>query len=136
VLLVDTGPLVAAVDPRDRWHRVCAEYLASTIHPLLVPELVLTEVAQLVAARVGPRAEVVVSRSVDRGEIRPVATERDDWTRITALAAKYDDLPLGIVDAAVVALAERLGIITVATLDRKHFSVVRPLHVDAFELVP
>jgi uncharacterized protein len=136
VLLVDTGPLVAAVDPRDRWHQVCAECLASATHPLLVPELVLTEVAQLVAARVGPRAEVVVARSVDRGEIRPVATERDDWTRITALAAKYGDLPLGIVDAAVVALAERLGIITVATLDRKHFSVVRPLHVDAFELVP
>jgi predicted nucleic acid-binding protein len=40
------------------------------------------------------------------------------------------------VDASVVAVAERLGIGTVATLDRRHFTVVRPRHVDMFELLP
>jgi len=52
------------------------------------------------------------------------------------LVARYHDLPLGSVDASVVAAAERLGISTIATVDRRHFSVVRPAHVSAFELVP
>lgn len=49
---------------------------------------------------------------------------------------QYRDLGLGTVDAAVVTAAERLDVATVATLDRRHFDVVRPRHVDAFEIVP
>jgi predicted nucleic acid-binding protein len=45
-------------------------------------------------------------------------------------------LPLGTVDASVVAVSERLGTHTIATLDRRHFSVVRPAHIPAFDLVP
>ncbi|MDQ2738090.1 MAG: VapC toxin family PIN domain ribonuclease, partial [Actinomycetota bacterium] len=45
-------------------------------------------------------------------------------------------LPLGAVDATVIAVAERLGITEIATLDRRHFSVVRPAHVEAFTLLP
>jgi hypothetical protein len=56
--------------------------------------------------------------------------------RIAQLVAEYDDMPLGTVDASVVAAAERLQVIQIATLDRKHFSVVRPAHADAFELLP
>lgn len=136
MLLVDTGPLVAAADPKDHWHELCAELLETETHPLVVPELVLTEVAQLVAARVGPQAEVGIAQAVALGEIRPVPTEREDWHRIGALAAKYSDLPLGLVDAAVIAIAERLHVTRLATLDRRHLTVVRPAHVDAFELVP
>ncbi len=49
---------------------------------------------------------------------------------------RYADFPLGVVDAAVITLAERLGVRQVATLDRRHFSVVRPRHIEAFTLVP
>jgi predicted nucleic acid-binding protein len=45
-------------------------------------------------------------------------------------------VPVGTVDASVVATAERLGIVEVATLDRRHFSVVRPRHTEAFRLLP
>jgi predicted nucleic acid-binding protein len=48
----------------------------------------------------------------------------------------YADLPLGAVDASVVAIAERLGVKEIATLDRRHFSVVRPRHAEAFSIVP
>jgi predicted nucleic acid-binding protein len=50
--------------------------------------------------------------------------------------AQYVDLPLGMVDASVVALAERRGLEVIATLDQRHFRVVRAKHVDAFTLVP
>jgi predicted nucleic acid-binding protein len=56
--------------------------------------------------------------------------------RIAELISKYADLPLGLVDASVVALAEQLGVQEIATLDRRHFSVVRPHHVNAFTLLP
>ncbi len=48
----------------------------------------------------------------------------------------YRDLPLGMVDASIVAAAERLGARTIATLDRRYFSVVRPVHILCFDLVP
>lgn len=59
-----------------------------------------------------------------------------DPLRIAELVARYHDLPLGTVDASVIAAAERLGITQIATLDRCHFSVVRPGHVPTFELLP
>jgi len=52
------------------------------------------------------------------------------------LVAQYHDLPLGTVDASVVAAAERLDIREVATVDRRHFSVVRPKHTASFTLLP
>jgi uncharacterized protein len=52
------------------------------------------------------------------------------------LVEQYADLPLGGTDAAVIAIAERLQLDTVATLDRRHFSVVRPSHVESLTLVP
>jgi hypothetical protein len=52
------------------------------------------------------------------------------------LVGQYANLDLGAADASVVALAERLGVTTIATVDRRDFSVVRPKHVAAFELVP
>jgi hypothetical protein len=52
------------------------------------------------------------------------------------LVARYHDLPLGTVDASVIAAAERRGVHDIATLDHRHFTVVRPNHVDAFTLLP
>ncbi len=45
-------------------------------------------------------------------------------------------MPLGAVDASVVAIAERLGATTIISLDRRHFSVVRPSHIAGFTLLP
>lgn len=59
-----------------------------------------------------------------------------DPLRIAELVARYHDFPLGTVDASVIAAAERLGITRIATIDRRHFSVVCPGHTPAFELLP
>ena len=59
-----------------------------------------------------------------------------DVARVAELVAQYDDLPLGTTDASVIALAERLGVDEIATLDQRHFRVVRPRHVDALTLLP
>jgi len=59
-----------------------------------------------------------------------------DLDRMAELVEKYADFPLGLVDASVIAVAERLGADEIATLDRRHFSVVRPAHLRAFTLLP
>jgi predicted nucleic acid-binding protein len=65
-----------------------------------------------------------------------VDLEPADYGRAEQLVIQYADMPLGAVDASVVAIAERLKIAEVATLDRRHFSVVRPSHIDALRLLP
>ncbi len=65
--------------------------------------------------------------------VEPVAAS--DWMRIAELVAQYGNLPLGTVDASVIAAAERLGIGDIATIDRRHFSVVTS-KIDPLHLLP
>jgi len=59
-----------------------------------------------------------------------------DLERTAELVEQYASLPLGAADASVIALAERHNVTTVLTLDRRHFTIVRPRHVGSFELFP
>lgn len=101
-----------------------------------MPVLVVTEVVYLLGTRLGPEAEVRFLGSLASGELVVEDVNASDWIRVAELVWTYRDLPLGTVDASLVAAAERLGIIAVATLDRRHFSVVRPRHAPALELLP
>jgi predicted nucleic acid-binding protein len=69
------------------------------------------------------------------GSLRVEALTSDDWARIRELVDQYRDLPLGGTDAGLVAIAERLKARRLATVDRAHFTVVRPSHLEAFELI-
>lgn len=134
MLLLDTGPLVAGANSRDRHHAACRDLLRTYPGPLLIPATVIVEVCQLLAGRQGPAAEAAFLTSLSAMTI--VDLEPADYQRAAALVTQYADLPLGAVDATVIAVAERLQIREVATLDRRHFSVVRPAHADAFTLLP
>jgi predicted nucleic acid-binding protein len=135
-LLVDAGPLYASIDVDDRHHEASLELLLTHAGPLLVPMLVVAEVAQLVASRLGPRAEVLFLGDLAGGSFIVDHVAAGDWLRIADLVWRYRDLRLGTVDASVIAAAERLGLSTIATLDRRHFGVVAPAHAAAFTLLP
>jgi predicted nucleic acid-binding protein len=136
VLIVDTGPLYAAADVSDRNHARCVELLNGVTQPLQVPALVAAEIAYLTNKRLGARAELTFGASFVQGELFLEPVEPADWRRITELMETYIDMPLGMVDASIVALAERLNARRIATLDHRHFAPVRPRHVENFELVP
>lgn len=102
----------------------------------MVPALVVTEVCYLLSDRIGPHAELAFVRSVAGGELSVEPVLDADWERIRELTETYLDLPLGVVGASVVVVAERHRAGTIATLDRRHFGTVRPAHVPAFQLVP
>jgi predicted nucleic acid-binding protein len=101
-----------------------------------VPVLVITEVAYLIGTRLGTEPEVRFLGDLAGGNLVTEPVDAGDWLRIAELVMAYHDLPLGTVDASVVAAAERLQVREIATLDRRHFTVVRPRHADAFTLVP
>jgi len=59
------------------------------------------------------------------GTLLAESVAASDWMRIAELVATYRSLPLGATDASAIATAERLGIRDIATLDRRHFTIVR-----------
>jgi len=124
------------VDADDRHHGACLELIETYPGPLIVPHLVITEVVYLIATRLGPEVEVRFLGDLARGvfEVEPVLPV--DWLRIGDLVWTYRSLPLGTVDASVVAAAERLQMRQLATLDRRDFSVVRPAGIPPLQLLP
>jgi uncharacterized protein len=133
-LLLDTGPVVAAIDRSDNHHARCAALLESAEGTLLIPTTVIVEVCWLVEER--PDIEAAFLEAVATGEFEHVPLTTADISRTAELVRTYADLPLGAVDASVIAIAERLELADVATLDRRHFTVVRPGHAKALNLLP
>ncbi len=134
-MITDTGVVYASMDRSDPSHAACVELLQRTGEPLRVPSPVLVELDWLGDARGVPVLDATLE-SVESGSIEVIDLSPADYGRIRELCRQYQDLGLGMVDASVVAVAERLGEETIATLDHRHFSVVRPRHVASFTLVP
>lgn len=134
LVVVDTGPLVAAFNDKDRVHRVSAELLARTDVDFVVPALCVGEAAYLIARDLGPALESRFVAGCSGLDLR--LPDGVDLARMAELMSQYSDFPIGAVDASVVALAERLETPFVATLDLRHFRAIRPRHVEAFTLLP
>ncbi|GAC1541214.1 MAG: hypothetical protein NVS3B12_28630 [Acidimicrobiales bacterium] len=102
----------------------------------MLPGPVSVETAWLIGSRLGPATEAAFVASIAAGDFTVVELTATDWGRCAALLERYEDLDLGLVDATIVAIAERLGITTIASIDRRDLLVVRPAHCDAFQLIP
>jgi len=96
----------------------------------------VVETSYLIEHRLGPAAEAQFLADLAGSDFQVEQLSPDDLRRAAVLVGQYADLPLGAVDASVVAVAESLGATEIATLDRRHFSIVRAAHVDAFSLLP
>lgn len=135
-VLADTGALYALVDRDDAWHARVREWWERTREEVLVPGVVVPEIAYLLQRRIGAHAERDFIQAVVAGEftIEPLVTE--DITRAAELMGIYADTPLGFVDASIAATAERLNIVTLLTTDRRHLALIRPAHTGTFRLLP
>lgn len=134
VAVVDTAPLVAAAVSDEPLHDQCVDVLSRGDLHFVIPAMVVAEATFMIAAQLGPAGEAEFLRALDDWEVE--APRPEDWSRIAGLVEQYADLGLGGTDASVIATAERLDATVIATLDRRHFPVVRPRHIDAFELLP
>jgi uncharacterized protein len=135
-LVLDTGPIVALLDRADPDHPSCLAMVTEVSEDLVVPGAVLVEVDYWARKRLGPEAWAVFVDDLAEGAYRLEALTLADVLRAAELEEVYASLDLGLVDAAVIALCERLGETKVATLDRRHFDVVRPAHCERLMLLP
>jgi uncharacterized protein len=135
-LILDTGPLYASLDRRDRDHARCRRLIEESEETLVIPSPVLPELDYLVSERMGAAPMLALLGDVERGAYVVENLLPDDYVRVRQLMDRYADQDLGFVDSAVLAVVERLGERKLATLDHRHFTVLRPRHVDALDLLP
>lgn len=135
-LILDTGPLYAALDRDDQDHAACRALIENSAEALVVPAPVLVELDYWIHRRLGPAVLVAFLDDVASGAFRVEDLEPDDYRRVRDLCDRYADADIGFVDAAVLALTERLGEDKLATLDHRHFGTLRPRHVKSLKLLP
>jgi len=133
-VVVDSGPLLAAINRADPDHDPCVAILRDSRYRLVIPAMCVAEVSYLLGRRQGASVEARFLRGLEPFDIR--APRGHEWKRIGQLVEQYSDFPLGGTDASVVSLAEQLGTEIVLTLDRRHFAHVRPRHCARFQLLP
>lgn len=135
-LILDTGPLYASLDSTDADHRACYHLIETTTEPLVIPAPVLVEVDYWIHRRLYPDVLVSLLDDIANGAFRVEELLPGDYHRVREVCRRYADSDIGFVDAAVLAVVERLGEPKLATLDRHHFGLLRPRHVDALQIVP
>jgi predicted nucleic acid-binding protein len=135
-LVLDTGPLLAALDRRDADHAACRRLIETTTESLVIPSPVLVELDYWIHERMHPGVFVALLDDVAAGAYAVENVLADDYGRIRELCDRYADSDIGFVDAAVLAIVERLNEPKLATLDHRHFALLRPRHVNALRLLP
>jgi uncharacterized protein len=135
ISIADTGFIVALIDRQDPHHQE-----VKTVYPqqkqILVPQSVLAEVAYLLGCHAGVSAVIQFLRSLKTSRFELMALTEEDIARIGDILEAYRDSRVDFVDASVMAIAERLNLKMILTLDRRDFSLYRPQHCTAFTLLP
>ena len=133
-VLLDTGPLVAALDADDQWHRRCLDVWPTVVTRCVTTDAVVAEACHLVL-RGGGAAHLPLDFLLTAG-IPILALEGGGHRRAAGLVSQYAGLPMDFADAALVALAEALGLVTIFTTDRRGFSAYRAAGGGRFTLLP
>jgi len=135
-VIVDTGPLFALADEADHNHQVVKKYMMQHRDTWIVPAPVVTETSIFILDRLGATAELCFLRALHAKEMLVESMMAADLSRVVEILEQYRDVEFGMVDAATMAIAERLRIETILTLDHRDFGIYRPKHCTAFRLVP
>jgi uncharacterized protein len=133
-LILDSGPVVAYFNADEPQHEACGDLIDRSTEPRVVPVCVLVEVEYLLRRLPGAFDRVLANFNTGAFELLELS---EPWlVRAGELLGRYRDLSLGLVDATVVAATEMLGETKLATLDHRHFAVVRPAHAESLTLLP
>ena len=128
--------MVALVIQSDHAHNDVRAFLRENREQLVLPSITVGEIGQVIGSRGGTLAEVRLLRLLAGGAYPLVEAASADYARAADFVERYADFPLGTVDALIAAMAERLGVTSILTLDRRHFGAIRPRHCERFTLVP
>ena len=136
MILTDAGPLVAILDRGEQHHRACVECLDELTGPMLTTWPAFTEAMYLLGEAGHWLAQDALWRLVAQGDVELVAPGPDQGERMRTLMQKYQDRPMDLADASLVALAEQRGLRDIFTLDHDDFHVYRLHRRQTFRLWP
>ncbi len=134
--LVDAGIIFALFDQSDRWHTRAQTFVDAYPGRLIVSASVVPEAAYLANKYLGAQAETDLVMAVSQGDFVIENLLPADYARACVLMAQHQRMKIGFVDASNVAVCERLKLADFATVDRRHFSAIRPSHRAALNLLP
>jgi predicted nucleic acid-binding protein len=120
--LLDTGILYASYDRADAWHDRATAILQQEKGRLIVPAPVIPEADHLLGLRLGERAQLLFYHALADGNYFVAELAREGYARVLELNRRFSSLSLGFVDAAIVAIAEQMGVPRIATTDRRDFA--------------
>lgn len=135
-VIVDTSALLAFFDTDEPDHAAVTGILTGTSEPLVVSPYVVAELDYLVASRLGVAAEVSVLQELSGGAWDLPGFGSEDLAEARVVVERYADQSIGVADASNVVLAGRYRTRTIATLDRRHFEVIRPMGGGRFTVLP
>jgi hypothetical protein len=133
-VLLDSGIVYAYYDRSDRWHARARKLVEGEEGGLIVPAPVIPEIDHLLGNRLGSKSRLTFYAGLVDGHYLVADLPADGYARVADLNRRFDDLDLGFVDAAIVALAETLGLKRIATTDRRHFDPLAAAF--ALEILP
>jgi len=134
MILVDAGPLVALISAEDRHHGACTAAVTEIHEAMLTVWPAVTEAMHLL--RPSAQAQEGLWEILLHGSLQIAGLDADDCARMRHLMRKYRHLPMDLVDAALVAVAERERISRIFTLERRDFETYRPSGLRRFEIIP
>ncbi|MEM9537988.1 MAG: PIN domain-containing protein [Cyanobacteria bacterium P01_E01_bin.42] len=133
--VADTGFVVALLNSSDPQHKTVVQIYAKQ-RSILLPQTVFAEVAYLVSRNASTSKLIDFLRGLSESRFQIEALQAQDFLRVADILEEYTDSRIDFVDATVMAIAERYKITVILTLDRRDFSLFRPRHCDAFQLLP
>lgn len=133
--IADTSFVVALGNRADRWHRACAATYANE-GLIYLPQTVLSEVGYMLGRELGNRAFASFLRLLPEMKYQVLPLEMRDFARTAGIMEQYFDTRVDFVDATIAAVAERLEITRILSLDQRDFHVIRPRHAEYFEILP
>lgn len=134
-VLVDAGVLVGYLDTRDSSHADAVSAFAATTGKVWTTWSAVTEAAHLLG-REYPEGRLALLAMIGDGSVELARLDAEDAPRLRQLMAKYRDLPMDLADATLVRVAEREGIDTILTFDRRDFKVYRAAGIGALKILP
>ena len=136
MILLDTSGLLAALAPDQAQHQACADVLRETDGPLVLSPFVLAELDYLLTKLAGVSAELELLAEVARGAYELAPFNADDVELASRVIERHRDLVVGLADASIVVLSERLHTRDILTLDQRHFRALRGARGRPFRLLP
>jgi len=133
-LIADTSGIIALLDRDDKYHQLAVEAIKD--QKIYIPVTVLPEVDYLATKYLGERVARTFLEDINCDLFSLLPFELVDLAKATKIMARYRDLPLGLVDASLLVLAERYSIDKILTLDRRHFNLIQSDRVRYFTILP